>query len=70
MIAGETHDIGLRARCLTIEEERDAHPLEPRSLSDRCCGQALGRLVPVSSTRYRAYTPGLSTWSSSRGLTC
>src|SRR5206468_3028939 len=27
-----------------------------------------GRLVPVSSTPYRAYTSGLSTWSSSRGL--
>src|SRR3954451_15554917 len=26
------------------------------------------RLVPVSSTRYRAYTPGLSTWSSSTAL--
>ncbi len=25
-------------------------------------------LVPVSSTRYRAYTPGLSTWSSSTAL--
>ena len=27
-------------------------------------------LVPVSSARYRAYTSGLSTWSSSRGLSC
>src|SRR5262249_56599875 len=27
-----------------------------------------GRLVPVSSTPYGASTPGLSTWSSSRGL--
>ena len=27
-----------------------------------------GRLVPVSSTRCRAYTPGLSTWSSSTAL--
>ncbi len=27
-----------------------------------------GRLVPVGSTPYGAYTPGLSTWSSSRGL--
>ena len=26
------------------------------------------RLVPVSSTRHRAYTPGLSTWSSSTAL--
>jgi len=26
------------------------------------------QLVPVSSTRYRAYTPGLSTWSSSTAL--
>ncbi len=26
------------------------------------------RLVPVSSTRYRAYTSGLSTWSSSTAL--
>src|SRR5690606_795370 len=26
------------------------------------------RLVPVSSTRCRAYTPGLSTWSSSTAL--
>src|SRR4028119_2137173 len=25
-------------------------------------------LVPVSSTRHRAYTPGLSTWSSSTAL--
>ena len=28
----------------------------------------VGRLVPVSSTRYRACTPGLSTWSSSTAL--
>jgi len=28
----------------------------------------IGRLVPVSSTRYRACTPGLSTWSSSTAL--
>src|SRR5690606_10272026 len=31
--------------------------------------QALGRLVPVRSTACAASTPGLSTWSSSRGLT-
>ena len=28
----------------------------------------IGRLVPVSSARYRACTPGLSTWSSSTAL--
>ena len=28
----------------------------------------IGRLVPVSSTRHRACTPGLSTWSSSTAL--
>ena len=32
-------------------------------------GQVLDRLVTVSSTRYRASTPALSTSSSSRGLT-
>jgi hypothetical protein len=31
--------------------------------------QALGLLVPVSSTRCRASTSGLSTWWSARGLT-
>ena len=31
--------------------------------------EALDRLVPVSFTRCRASTSGLSTWSSSRGLT-
>ena len=32
-------------------------------------GQALGLLVPVSSTCHHASTSGLSTWSSFRGLT-
>jgi len=31
--------------------------------------QALGLLVPVSLKGYPSYTPGLSTWSSPRGLT-
>lgn len=30
--------------------------------------KSIGRLVPVGSTRHRAYTPGLSTWSSSTAL--
>src|SRR4051812_2686864 len=30
--------------------------------------KSIERLVPVSSTRHRAYTPGLSTWSSSTAL--
>src|SRR5690606_3085028 len=42
---------------------------EPYSERDNLRGQALGLLVPVSSTRYRAYTPGLSTQSSPGGLT-
>src|SRR6476660_9415060 len=33
------------------------------------CGQVLGLLVPVSSTRYRASTSGLSTRSSTGSLT-
>src|SRR5690625_2290234 len=35
----------------------------------RSRGQVLDRLVPVSFTRCRASTSGLSTWSSSRSLT-
>jgi hypothetical protein len=38
-------------------------------LSCICGGQALGRLVPVSSTPHRASTSGLSTPSSLGGLT-
>ena len=34
----------------------------------RCCGQALGLLVPVNSTPHRASIPGLSTPSSLGGL--
>ena len=30
--------------------------------------KSIGRLVPVGSTRHRACTPGLSTWSSSTAL--
>ena len=37
--------------------------------SNKLFGQALDRLVTVSSTRYRASTSALSTSSSSRGLT-
>ena len=32
-----------------------------QSKHERCSNQALGRLVPVGYTRYRAYTSGLST---------
>ena len=42
------------------------------SILSRCsisCGQALDRLVPVSLTHCCAYTPGLSTSYSPRGLT-
>ncbi len=42
---------------------------EPHSGRTQPCSQALGLLVPVSSTRYRAYTSGLSTQSSPGGLT-
>src|SRR4030088_2699557 len=36
---------------------------------ERCLAiKPIERLVPVSSTHYCAYTPGLSTWSSSTAL--
>src|SRR5690606_20996813 len=49
-------------------------PLECASMLHRWCrkrvfGQALDRLVPASSVHYCTYTPGLSTSSSTRGLT-
>ena len=45
-------------------------PSRPRNwIASASKGQVLGLLVPVGSTRCRAYTSGLSTWSSSRGLT-
>jgi hypothetical protein len=40
-----------------------------RKASLLLCGQVLGLLVPVSSTRYHASTSGLSTRSSPGGLT-
>ena len=42
------------------------HP-RPRTVIMRAI-KPIERLVPVSSTRHRAYTPGLSTWSSSTAL--
>ncbi len=49
--------------CSFKTTQRGRHSLPPTY------GQALDRLVPVRSRGYPPYTPGLSTWSSSRGLT-
>ena len=54
----------LSARCLLSCQ--DVLYLQDVFLS---CGQALDRLVPVSLTHCCAYTPGLSTSYSPRGLT-
>src|SRR5918995_3598870 len=62
------------------DSQRDGRPcrhLRPTSKDHDPCAQRtwimraikpIERLVPVSSTRHRAYTSGLSTWSSSTAL--
>ena len=57
----------LRFLCLPVLHRSSDFPAPQllHWLSD----QALGRLVSPSSTRYRASTDDLSTWSSPRGLT-
>ena len=57
----------------TLSNHQTAQLFAVRELHSRreqkICGQVLGLLVPVSSTRYRASTSGLSTRSSPGSLT-
>ena len=52
---------------IATEKNRDTNSLK-RSTQFKFVAKPHGLLVPVSSTHYCAYTPGLSTSSSPRGL--
>ncbi len=53
----------------TMSEGASLEQSSGTAIASASKSQALGLLVPVSSTRCRASTSGLSTWWSSRGLT-